>query len=134
MKLGVVQALRIRSVILILFVASLCTSCEDQSAKDRSFVLASGELVRAIVVDGDRSLSGTSALCVEITIIEELVTDSDYLSFDDLVRNDDLIANWSNVELRIDSRLENHFVHDAMREAGESAGNNIWLAAPPCPE
>lgn len=127
-------ALHIRSVILILFVVSLCTSCVDQSAKNRSFVLASGELVRAIVVDGDRSLSGTSALCVEITIIEELVTDWDYLAFDDLIRNDDLIANWSNVELRIDSRLESHFVHDAMREAVETAGNNIWLAAPPCPE
>ena len=126
--------LRNRSVISILFVVFSCTSCTDQSFEDRSFVLASGELIRAVVVNNDSALSGTSALCVEITIIEELVTDSDYASFDDLIRNHDLIAGWSNVELRLDSRLEDHFAHDAMQVATESAGNNIWLAAPPCPK
>jgi hypothetical protein len=120
----------------MMFVVSLCSSCTDQSVEDRSYVLASGELVRAIVVDGDRSISGTSALCFEITIIEELVlvSDSDYLSFDDLVRDVDLMAGWSNVEVRLDSRLEDHFVFSAARLAHESAGNSVFFAAPPCPE
>lgn len=123
-------ALRIRLVILVFLTAYLGLSCTDQSATDRSFVLASGELVRAVVADGDRSISGASALCLEITIIEELVTDWDYLSFDDLVSNVDLMAGWSNAEVRLDGRLEKHFYCRAPMPRMTAVGQEATVAAP----
>ena len=119
---------------MFLAYAALVSSCADESMDGVSATIGTGELVRAVAIDGQDSISGEETLCVEVLPPTDLRKKPDYASMSDLVRSKNLFDGWSYVQIRTYSGVDESTLFDLSGAATESGDRDIQFISWPCPD
>ena len=114
--------------------AVLTSSCVDEAMDGVSEMIGTGEIVRAVAIDGENSISGEKTLCVEVLPPTDLRKKPDYASISDLVRSKNLFDGWSYVEIRTYSGVDESTLFELSKAATESGDRDILFISWSCPD